>query len=320
MNTSFKNVLILRTIIALCKYDAKLPNIFYDWGYRQILVEQPIGLSDRRTVVPDLIISSRQQNHCIVWESKSGGSIDNDQAKRLALIEAKDFRDKLSLDISLEEDFLYDISYACEGAECQNIKVDLDRLSKETAVIGDFPIVGFFDEFGVRKYCSLFKKKNVDDLLSAGIEVDIRKITPDYYPFDKDSPLYEIAPFVMRGIVSYAARGEPYFSSEQITRESCGSSWNYVRSNQAKNQMISKVEDILTEAKRNELKHYLSKHGKGDIRAPKWHVDYSNIRGTAYPAGKLKTLQKKCRQFVNRLRTEATGVKQLEFRLFLEED
>ena len=320
MTTSSKNVLILRTIIALCKRDIKLPTVFHNLGYHQILIEQPVSLPDSKSVVPDLIISSRQTNHCIVWESKSGRSIDNDQANRLSLIEATDFKDKLLLNISIEEGFLFDIAYACDGEQCNNIKVDLDRLSAETPSIGEFPVVGLFEDYGLRKCSGSFKESRIDKILTAGIQVDARKIPSDYYPFDKDSSLSEIAPPVMRSIVSCAARQEPQFSAEQITKESYGNSWNYIASNQAKNQMIDKVKEILREARISELRGYLSRTGKGGTRSLKWQLNYSNISGGAYPAGRLKTLQKRCTEFVNRLRTEEAGVKQLRLPLFLEEE
>jgi hypothetical protein len=320
MNTSSKNVLILRTLIALCKSDRKLPNVFYALGYRQIMIEQPFVLQDGRTVVPDLVISSRKENNSIVWENKSGRNVDNGQAKRLSLIKAEDFRDKLMVDISLGEGFVFDIAYTCDGEHCGSIKVDLDRLSKEIPAIGKFPVVGFDEDYGLRKHSGSFKREAVDKLLADGIQVDVKRIPPQYYPFDKDSTLSEIAPFVVQSIVSRAARQEAQFSAEQVTEESYGNSWKNIASNEARNNMIRKVENILDEARDNELWGYLTRIGRGGMRSLKWQLGYSNRSGGAYPAGRLKTLQKRCREFVNRLRSKEAGIKQLRLPLFLEED
>ena len=113
---------------------------------------------------------------------------------------------------------------------------------------------------------------------------------------------------------------EGNFSSEQIAKESYGSGWEYIASNRTKNELVHKVEEILVEGTRNELRGYLSKTGRGKTRSPKWHLSYSNIRGGAYPAGRLKKLQRRCKEFVNRLRIEESGVKQLRLPLFLEDE
>jgi len=319
MTASSKNVLILRTLIALCKRDIKLPSVFYDLGYTQLLLDKVISLDDNKTVVPDLIMSSRQQNHCIVWESKSGRNIDNDQAKRLALIKATCFKDQLMLNIKVEEGFLFDMAYACDGQQCDNIRVDLNRLAEEGSPVGKFPIIGFFEDKGLQKHSGKFNKENIDLIMSAGISFDLREIPVDYLPFDQDSSLSDIAPFVVRIIVSYAARQEAQFSSEQVTKESYGSSWDFI-SSRTKNEMVNKVEKILIEARQNEFRGYLSRVGRGGIRSLKWQLNYSNARGGAYPAGRLKKLQKRCKEFVNRLRREESGIKQLRLPLVLEDD
>jgi len=135
MTISSKNVLILRTLISLCKNDKKLPHVFYDLGYTQILIDKTVRLPDSRTVEPDLVISSRQQNHTIVWESKSGRNIENNQAKKLAQITANAFTEQLMLNVKTDEGFVFDIAYACDGEQCQNIRVDLDRVAQEVAVV-----------------------------------------------------------------------------------------------------------------------------------------------------------------------------------------
>lgn len=319
MTISSKNVLILRTLISLCKNDKKLPHVFYDLGYTQILIDKTVRLPDRRTVEPDLVISSRQQNHSIVWESKSGRNIDNNQAKRLAQITATAFTEQLMLNVKTDEGFVFDIAYACDGEQCQNIRVDLDRLSGEVAVIGKFPVVGF-SENKVTKHSGEFNNSAIDGILSAGIGIDLSEIPVAYLPFDRDCSLSEIAPFVVRSIVSYVTSQEARFSSEQIAKESYGSGWEYIASNRTKNEIVHKVEEILNEGILNELRSYLSKAGRGKERSPKWQLSYSNVKGGAYPAGRLKKLQKRCKEFVNRLRVEESGVKQLRLPLFLEDE
>jgi len=322
MTTSSKNVLILRALIALCKRDIKLPSNFYNLGYTQVVMDKTIRLEDGRSVMPDLIISSRKENHCVVWESKSGRSIENNQAKRLASIEARVFPDQLMLNVKIEDGFAFDIAYACDGKQCQNIRVDLDRVAQEVASVSAFPLVGFYDESGIKTHSGRFNKENINHVLGNGINIDLREIPTEYLRFDKDSLRSEMAPYVMTNIVAYATRQEPRFSAEQIAKDSYGSSWDYIASNTTKNQVAQKIDDILLDARQNELDGYLTKPGRGGIRSPKWNLSYLNRRGTAFPSRRLKRLQKQCIEFVNRLKNEEAGIyaRQLRFEFFLEEE
>jgi hypothetical protein len=322
MTTSSKNVLILRALIALCKRDIKLPSVIYDLGYTQIITDKMIKLENDRSVMPDLIISSMKENHCVVWESKSGRSINNDQAKRLASIKERVFTDQLVLNVKIENDFTFDIAYACNGQECQNIRVDLDRVAKEVASVGAFPLVGFYEETGIKTHSGRFKKGNINRVLGDGINIDLREVPTEYLRFDRDSLGSEIAPYVMTNIVAYASRQETRFSAEQIAKDSYGSSWEYIYSNRIKNQIAKRIDAMLLDARQNELEGYLTKPGKGKIRTKKWNISYSNRSGAAFPANRLKRLQKRCIEFVNRLKQEEAGIyeKQLRFPLFLEEE
>ena len=322
MTTSSKNVLILRALIALCKRDIKLPSIIYDLGYKQIIMDKIIRVDGDKTVMPDLIMSSREENHCVIWESKSGRNIDNDQAKRLACIKDKVFNEQLMLSVRIEKDFAFDIAYASDGQQCQNIKVDLDRVAREVATVGTFPLVGFHTESGLKTHSGRFKKTNINNILNNGINFDLREVPTEYLRFDKDSPLSEIAPYVMINIVSYATRQESRFSSEQIAKDSFGSSWGHIASNTIKNEIAKKIDDILFDARQNELDGYLTKPGKGGIGSLKWNLSYMNRSGTAFPSRRLKKLQKQCIEFVNRLKNEEAGIyaKQLRLPFFLEEE
>lgn len=322
MTTSSKNVLILRALIALCKRDIKLPSVIYDLGYTQIVMEKVIRLENDRSVMPDLVISSRKENHCVVWESKSGRNIDNDQAKRLADIEAKAFTDQLMLNVKIEDDFAFDIAYACDGQQCQNIRVDLDRVAREVAIVGAFPLVGFYEESGIKTHSGRFNKESIHGVLANGINFDLREVPTEYLRFDKDSPLSDIAPWVMTNIVAYATRQEPRFSAEQIAKDSYGSSWGYIASNTIKNEIAEKIDNMLLDARQNELDGYLTKPGRDGIRSPKWNLSYLNRRGIAFPSRRLKKLQKQCIEFVNRLKNEEAGIyaRQLRFEFFLEEE
>lgn len=319
MTTSFKNVLILRTLISLCKNDRKLPHVFYDLGYTQIRIDKTIRLPDNKTVEPDLIMSSRQQNHSIVWESKSGRNIENDQARKLAQVTENIFTEQLLFNLRTDGSFVFDVAYACDDGQCQNIRIDLDRLSNGQSMVGEFPIVGFSQD-RVIKHSGQFKHSTIESVFNAGISVDLNEIPVAYLPFDKDCSLSEIAPFVIRSLVSYVTSQEGNFSSEQIAKESYGSGWEYIASNRTKNELVHKVEEILVEGTRNELRGYLSKTGRGKTRSPKWRLSYANVKGSAYPAGRLKKLQRRCKEFVNRLRIEESGVKQLRLPLFLEDE
>jgi hypothetical protein len=95
MSDSSKNLRLLNAVIAMCRSDSKWPHYFFDLGYGVKWIEQPFSCTTGDKVVPDLVITSNMQNHCILFESKSGNNIEDSQARRYMQVQPKDVVTKL---------------------------------------------------------------------------------------------------------------------------------------------------------------------------------------------------------------------------------
>ncbi len=75
MSDSSKNLRLLNAVIAMCRSDSKWPHYFFDLGYGVKWIEQPFICSTGDRLVPDLVITSSVQNHCIYLKAKAAAAL-----------------------------------------------------------------------------------------------------------------------------------------------------------------------------------------------------------------------------------------------------
>lgn len=290
VSNSSNNLKLINAIIAMCRIDNKWPHYFYDMGYGVKWIEYPFTCHTGETVVPDLAITSDIQNNCILFESKSGNNIENEQAKRYMKVEPEDVVSKLHVDTKGGKKPSADISYLCFSESTLNIVKQLDRLSAK------FPVLEMSTD-SIRLVNNSFSVDQLNQDLSKGITIDRNKIPMGYFPFDKESSNSEIAPYVVRTLVAFARQNKPHFTSDEITRDIIGSLWEQF-GDRKKRDLINKVSSILGKAKVKELRGFLKK-AEGY-----WTLSYDFPESKVFPTRRLEAISKRCKQFVRRLRNE----------------
>jgi len=253
-------------------------------------IEQPFSCTTGDKVVPDLVITSNMQNHCILFESKSGNNIEDSQARRYMQVQPKDVVTKLFVDTTGGKYPLIDVSYLCFSESTQTILTQLQALSAVFPILEASPVL-------LRLAANKFGIQKLNDDLSSGIPIDANKIPMGYYPFDESSSDSEVAPMVMQTVVSFSRQNKPHFSSEEITQDVVGSLWEHFGI-QKKKELTDKVSSILGKAQVRELHGFLKKKGQY------WSLSYAFPSSNAFPARRLESLSKNCKRFVKRLRDE----------------
>ena len=152
-----------------------------------------------------------------------------------------------------------------------------------------------------------FNETELHDLFTAGLPVDFATVTA-YYHFDKDSRLYEMAPWVAQSLVSFAQLGNVPFTTAAIAADAYGPLWSVTGTRQ-RNEVIKNTGKILRKALVNELRAFLE--GPDPTRPvkpnAKWTLRYANASGTAYPVQRLQRLAKVCTDLASRLEREELG-------------
>jgi hypothetical protein len=290
VSNSSKNLKLLNAIIAMCRSDSRWPHYFYDLGYGVKWLEYPFTCNTGENLVPDLVIVSNAQNNCILFESKSGSNIDNDQAERYKKVKPVDVVSKLFVDVVGGQEPSVDVSYLCFSEATCTIVAQLNALSVAFPVVEVAPNV-------LRLVANQFTTPKLNNDLMRGIAIDRSKIPMGYLPFDEDSSDSEIAPLIVQTLVSFASQNKPHFTSEEVTRDIVGSLWEHFGAG-LKKRLVNKVKSILGKAQVRELHAFLTRRGQY------WSLSYSFPVSGAFPTRRLGALSKKCRQFVKRLRDE----------------
>lgn len=290
MSNSSKNLKLLNAVIAMCRSDSKWPHYFFDLGYGVKWIEQPFTCTTGEKLVPDLVIVSNAENHCILFEGKSGNNIENEQAQRYMQVKPKDVVSKLFIDVVRGQQPMTDVSYLCFSESTPAIVAQLKALA------ATFPVL----EIGASLFRlaeNEFSVPRINKDLSTGIAIDMNKIPMGYLPFDENSSDSEVAPLIMQTVVSFARQNKPHFGSEEITQDVVGSLWEHYGMVKKK-QLINKANSILGKAQVSELNGFLKKQG------PYWSLSYTFSASRAFPTRRLESLSKNCKRFVKRLRDE----------------
>jgi hypothetical protein len=85
-----RDLVPVNAVIGFLKRDRKWPSALYELGYRLAMIEQPVSAGAVGTAEVDVICLNRRRNHGMLWECKSGRTIDERQARVYASISAED--------------------------------------------------------------------------------------------------------------------------------------------------------------------------------------------------------------------------------------
>src|SRR5215472_8174556 len=85
-----RDLIPVNAIIGFLKRDRRWPSPLYQLGYKLEMIEQPISVAGVGSAEIDVICLRQKSNHAVLWECKSGHTIDEKQAKVYAAAKAED--------------------------------------------------------------------------------------------------------------------------------------------------------------------------------------------------------------------------------------
>ena len=226
---------LINRFIGLCNDTKGWPSILYDVGYKVQLIEQTLRLRAGGEVKPDVVAVSSKYIHVLVADCKSGKNINREQEGKYR---------QLTSDVLLRFVDVYDES----RMRYQFCYVDQEKYHPRLKQYTEFPFITFGDN-------SLqgegdFGNQHVNKALHKTISLDGMREPTSYYPFSHEDKDYVIAPYVLRGVVSYLKkRGntKKHLNGEEVTTELLEQIHHFHRmiSIDHKNQLIRKIRAML---------------------------------------------------------------------------
>ncbi len=202
---------LMNCIIGMCKRDKKWITVLRELGYQPYLIEQSIRTSSGSKVKTDIIASSAQLIHSLVFEVKGGITIQQDQLERYAMIDPEDLYRWVALPAFTRQTFRFDW---CISDWEENHPII-------AALVKDVPIITFGTEH-IEK-TGQFHNPRLNSVFNQPISLIGKSAPTLYYPFSEYDPQAYIARFVIQGLLQVASkkpRNEiSVFDENLITRD-----------------------------------------------------------------------------------------------------
>lgn len=247
----------------MCKGVHGLPKDLNELGYRDKYIEYRFSNSEHETVVPDLIVASEQTGHTILFEWKSGCNTDEHQLRRYSKVQERDLREIAFL--NNKETVKHDVAIAGKEKCKDRIRIGIERGAYSYPIILISPS---------RMYLSLntFCVSELNERLTAGIQIILDESPQYFVPFDRESELWEVAEAILPKVLDLLNKRSRFIPCSDIAKETFPC-WDIV-SDSYRSDLKKKILRVMKEAADNELSEYFSyKKPDGHIlREAAWQI------------------------------------------------
>ncbi len=125
----------MNAVLGFLKRDPHWPSVLYELGYRLAMIEQPVAAPNVGTVEADIICLHRVKNHAILWECKSGRTVEEKQAHVYAALTPQDVQRTGNITFPQPGSASVDVVYCCLVEDAEDVSGMLQRLRIKMAVV-----------------------------------------------------------------------------------------------------------------------------------------------------------------------------------------
>lgn len=254
---------LVNAFYGFCVQGDDWPSPLAELGYRPCGVEREIRVvldGTDRTVVPDFICASAMGQHAICLEAKSK-TVHPDQAARYKAIRPSSLLNTGNLPAEIDPPQLtHDTVYAAARENAQSVAAQLMRFGVP------FPVIAA-DELRFELESGVISRREIQQLFAASIDVSASIWPLHYVPFNSNSSVGEMAPFVSNAVAEFIIKGQNFSGDDVAARATP----HWVQCGSKERQAIrDKVVQLLNTAVANELQGYLIRLGLQRF----WNVSY----------------------------------------------
>lgn len=183
--------------------------VFADAGYTVAGLEVPC-VTPSGNVVIDVVLAHPTTGHVIACEAKSGGNVEDDQAHRYQVLEARTVVSGAFVTLRERVAPTLDVLYAALAAWADRITLGLNQTGTPFGVLSVHPDKVVLEG---SDGCSLA----VREIFST--PVPLRGPHARHIPFDQDSSLDVVQPFVAAALIANLARRVPVISAGALAEQ-----------------------------------------------------------------------------------------------------
>lgn len=188
------NLKLLNMVIGLCKGVAGLPKDLLKLGYNVHYIEHEFRNSKNESVKPEIIIQSSHCKNTLLFEFKTGGSVDVDQLQRYSRVTQQDIQQRAYVDPQCLNTF--DVVYLCLSDHLQTIRQTLETLEFKPPLLS-------YDRSTIKLVLHSFKDQSIGLLFKKGLPVKFEIIPSSFIPFHRASKDWVFAEAIIPRIIRY---------------------------------------------------------------------------------------------------------------------
>lgn len=202
------NLQLVNALLATTFKSAGFPHPFWDYGYTTRLLEPEFRNRDDKAVNPDVVLASRQENHAIIWDIKSGRTVHDEQVEKYLGCSAADLIEQLGIPSRKPSQLGVDTAFLGNSAHQERL---LEVLSPYPRVV-----LMVMDLHSLRIEQGRFSQGGIDAVLQAGISIPAT-IPTHLVPFDpKEDDEGRLAALVLPTLATFAVRKQQRFSINDV--------------------------------------------------------------------------------------------------------
>jgi hypothetical protein len=210
------------------------------------MIEQPISVPNVGTVETDIICLNRARNHAIVWECKSGRTVEEKQARVYAALSATDVQRTGNVTFPKPDSATAEVVYCCLSGDSKTVSSVIGEMGFAIPVVS----LGASAELasGQMKDTTLSKK------FMAGVALPPLEEVPRFLLANTQTRKPELARLVFPTLVSLLRRQVSRVSPHQVLEDTFND-WACMGTD-LRRYLSEMVKEILIDVCKNELQEF----------------------------------------------------------------
>jgi hypothetical protein len=204
-----ERLLPVNTIIGLVTPGDINPAVLHEAGFRLAGFEVPILTRSGDRVTVDVVLFNSTNSHFVLFEAKSGTGLDGKQARRYADVDPHNVVQAVHVSLSHVGTVVVEVAYACLGEHFDQIELAMTDAGVSFPVLYTSP-----SEVGLLRDSAA--SIALRSAFSSG-PVKLIGPPPRLVPFDQDSPVDVIEPFVKAQLIAELSFRRPSITTPVLT-------------------------------------------------------------------------------------------------------
>ena len=238
-----RDLIPVNAVIGFLKRDRRWPSALYRLGYRLCMIEQPVTAPAVGTAEIDVICLKHRESHALLWECKSGKTVDEKQARVYAAVTPEDVQRTGNITFPRPADASVEPVYCCLEAD-------------QPAVVGalrsrglSIPVI----TLGERAHLAAgaLQDAEAQGLFEAGFPLPPLEEVPRFLPANAHTPKERIAPALFATMVSFLRKQREKFCVRHLLEETFYL-WDCM-STDLRRHLSSTANEIVSDLCKNEL-------------------------------------------------------------------